>query len=104
MDWFKTVAYNKRKMVKGMDNALARGQSLNEHMLEVFFEDSEAAKAELAHSPFQMDLVKDSISRDLGVPLHKIGHAQIDLCGGKGYQKHKLKEYKDYSGEERRGL
>lgn len=104
MDWFKPVAYNKKRMIKGMDRALARGQSLNEHTIEVFFEDSEAAKEALAHSPFQMDLVHDTMSKDLGIPLHKIGHEEIDMWEQKGFEKHKLEEYMTYSEEDKKRI
>ncbi|KAG8160262.1 hypothetical protein KVR01_009798 [Diaporthe batatas] len=104
MNWFKPVAYNKKRMVKGMDRALARGQSLNEHIIDVFFEDSEAAKKELAHSPIQMDLVKDTVSKDLGIPLHKIGHEEIDLWEQNGFEKRKLEDYMTYSEEDKKRI
>ncbi|KAH8769965.1 hypothetical protein F5883DRAFT_59538 [Diaporthe sp. PMI_573] len=102
MDWFKPVRYSKSKMVKGMDRALARGRSLDEHMLEAFFEDFEAAKEKIMGRTITVNLVKDTISKDLGIPFHKIDHAEIDMWEKKGYEKRKVEDYMTYSEEDKK--
>lgn len=104
MDWFKPVAYNKKRMIKGMEKRVAKRQSLNEHALQAFFEDFEAAKKKILDAPFQMDLVKDTISKDLGIPLHKIGHEEIDMWEQKGLEKHKLEDYMTHSEEDKKRI
>lgn len=104
MDWFEPVPYNKNRMIKGMNRAVARAQSLDVHAVQVFFEDFEAAKEKIVGSPFQMDLVKDTISKDLGIPLHKIGHEEIDMWEQKGFEKHKLDDYMTYSEEDQKRI
>lgn len=101
IDWFKPVPYNKNRMLKGMERSVARGRSLDEHAIQAFFENFEAAKEKIFGSPFQMDLVKDTISKDLGIPLHKIGHEEIESWEQKGFEKHKLEEYMTYSEEDK---
>lgn len=102
VDWFKPVRYSKSRMMKGMDKALARGQSLDEHTIQAFFEDSEAAKEKLFGNPIHMSMVKDTISKDLGIPHHKIGHAEIDMWEQKGYQKHKVEDWLTFSDEDKK--
>ncbi|KAI3392360.1 hypothetical protein diail_5840 [Diaporthe ilicicola] len=102
-DWFKPQPYNKSKMVNGMSRALARGQSLDEHILKVFFEDYEAAKEKVyPKRTFTMDLIKDTISKDLGIPRHKIDHAEIELWEQKGFKKHKAEDWMTYSNEDKK--
>lgn len=102
-DWFKPVSYNKRRMVNGMSRAVARGQSLNEHMLKAFFEDVESPKQQLIKmSTVVLGLVKDSISKDLGIPCHKIDHVEIDMWEQKGCKKHKLEDWLTHSDEDQK--
>ncbi|KAL1855730.1 hypothetical protein Daus18300_011013 [Diaporthe australafricana] len=103
VDWFKPVAYNKRRMVNGMSRAVARGQSLDEHMFKAFFEDIESPKEQLTKtSTVVVGLVKDSISKDLGIPCHKIDHAEIDMWEQKGFKKHKLEDWLTHSDEDQK--
>lgn len=102
VDWFKPVRYNKSRMIKGMDKALARGRSLDEHTCQAFFDDFEAAKEKIIGTPMRMSLVKDTISKDLGIPYHKIDHAEIDMWEQRGYPKHKVEEFLTYSEEDKK--
>lgn len=102
VDWFKPVRYNKKRMINGMDRALARGQSLDEHIIQAFFEDFEAAKEKMRGHPIHMSLVKDTISKDLGIPLHKIDHEEINLWEQKGFTKHKVEDWVSYSDEDKK--
>lgn len=102
MDWFKPVRYNKTKMVKGMDRALARGQSLNEHTIQAFFEDFESAKEKMLNSHIDMGIVMDTISKDLGIPRHKIDHGEIDMWEQKGFKKHRVEDWTTYSDEDKK--
>lgn len=103
VDWFKPVRYNKSKMIKGMDRALARGKSLDEHTLEAFFEDSEEAKEKVdGKGPIMLSLIRDTISKDLGIPRHKIDHAEIDMWEQKGFKKHKVEDWMTFSDEDKK--
>lgn len=103
VDWFKPVQYNKSRMIKGMDRALARGESLDQHITKVFFEDPGAAKEKIKGlSSLVMSLVKDTISKDLGIPHHKIDHAEIDMWEQKGFKKHKVENWMTYSEEDKK--
>ncbi|KAK7710493.1 hypothetical protein SLS64_000183 [Diaporthe eres] len=103
IDWFKPVRYNKKRMVKGMENSVARAQTLDEHTIEAFFEDSEEAKEKLSgKGPILYSLVRDTISKDLGVPLHKIDHADIGRWVQKGFKKHKVEDWMTYSDEDKK--
>ncbi|KUI67698.1 hypothetical protein VM1G_03203 [Cytospora mali] len=59
--------------------------------------------AELAaRSYMPIELAKDTISKDLGIPWHKIGHEEVDLWEKKGFKKHKVEDWLTYSEEDRR--
>lgn len=103
VDWFKPVRYNKKRMIKGMDKSVARAQTLDEHTIEAFFEDFEEAKEKLSgKGPILYSLVRDTISKDLGVPLHKIDHADIGTWVQKGFKKHKVEDWMTYSDEDKK--
>lgn len=103
VDWFKPVRYNKKRMMNGMDRAVARGRSLDEHIVQAFFDDFEEAKEKMSGmSPLTHGLIKDTISKDLGIPYHKIGHAEIDMWEQKGFQKHKVEDWMTYSEEDKK--
>lgn len=103
VDWFKPVRYNKKRMVKGMENRVAKAKTLDEHTIEAFFEDFEEAKEKaFPRGPIMMSIVRDTISKDLGVPLHKIDHADIDTWVQKGFKKHKVEDWMTYSVEDKK--
>lgn len=103
VDWFKPVRYNKSRMVKGMARALARGETLDEHTLQAFFEDFEQAKEKISgKGPIMLNLIRDTISKDLGIPRHKIDHAEIDMWEQKGFKKHKVEDWMTCSDEDRK--
>ena len=102
MDRFKPVRYNKRKMVKGMDRALARGRSLEEHTAQAFFEGSETSAEEiLRKGPIVLDIVRDIVPKDFGIPRHKIDHSEIDMWEQKGFKKHKTEDWMTCSDEDK---
>lgn len=103
MDWFRPVPYNKNKMLKGMDRAVARGRSLDEHTEQVFFEDFEENKEKLSgQGTLLHSLIRDTISKDLGIPRHKIDHAEIATWEQKGYKKHKVEDWMTFSDEDKK--
>lgn len=103
MNWFEPRAYNKKAMVNGMEEAFARAQSLEEHMMQAFFEKDARTREEKARqSPVVEGLVMDTISKDLGVPRHKIGHAEIDMWEQRGFQKHKVEDWLTFSNEDQK--
>lgn len=103
VEWFKPVPYNKQRILKGMENRVAKAKTLDEHTIEAFFEDFEEAKEKLSgKGTILHSLVRDTISKDLGVPLHKIDHADIGRWVQKGFKKHKVEDWMTYSDEDKK--
>jgi hypothetical protein len=89
-NWMKPQRYNKRKMVRGMDRAVAKAQSEEEQMFGLFFEttkDSEKIAARVK------DFVKDQVSKDLDIPFHQIKPEHVQLWRDKGFQPVKYEEW-----------
>lgn len=64
--WKKPQAYNKQKMIRGMDRAVAKSQSETEQMFSLFFTAKWDDEEGIEH--IVKDYVKDQISKDLGIP------------------------------------
>lgn len=100
VEWFKPVPYNKQRMLKGMERRVAKAKTLDEHTFQAFFEDFEEDKEKISGNPILSSLVRDTMSKDLGVPLHKIDHADIGRWVQKGFKKHKVEDWINYSDED----
>ena len=90
-DWMKPKAYNKRSMMNGMDKALARGKSESEKMAKAFFEGGKAPEGDEGH--YTDSLVKDRVSKDLGIAWHKVTAAKVEEWAGKGFPKENPRDY-----------
>lgn len=78
-DSFPSTGRTKRAAVQGMNMPVASMQSLRETIAETFFDDTEENKKKFLISFGPIDLVKDTISKDLGIPWHKIGREEVLL-------------------------
>lgn len=102
MRWFRPVS-SRRSMVNSMNRSVKARQELEERIVDVFFEDSQEVKQKLrTQSSIILDLVKDTISKDLGVPWHQIGMAEVDCWQERGFEKHKLEDWLNYSDEDKK--
>ncbi|KAJ4420395.1 hypothetical protein N0V82_004384 [Gnomoniopsis sp. IMI 355080] len=102
MRWFRPVS-SRRSMIKGMNRSVKARQELEERIVDVFFENAQEAKEKLRNQNLIiLYLVKDTISKDLGVPWHKIGIAEVDCWHEKGFKKHKLEDWLNYSDEDKK--
>jgi hypothetical protein len=87
-DWMKPQPYNKARMVKGMDRAVERREKLRKEMFDLFFEKTdEDMEYEVE------EVVKDQVSKDIGVPLHQIGPEQVKIWREKGFKPVKFEEW-----------
>lgn len=102
-DWCKPKPYNKQAMINGTEKMVARTQSLEERIAEAFFEDLDEARNKiLKGNTLPINLARDTISKDLGTPWHKIGHEEVDLWENKGFSKHKVEDWLTYSDEDKK--
>ena len=75
-------AYSKSRVVRGMENTLARMESERTQMFGVFFvERPDKAKWSVIEG-----YVKDHVSKDIGVPWHQIGPREVKLWREKGFK------------------
>ncbi|KAK8085365.1 hypothetical protein PG997_006636 [Apiospora hydei] len=101
--WMKPQAYNKRRMVKGMEKRVSAAQEFDSRMLDMFFEEGDEAMEKQKHMPFVFtSCVKDKISKDLGIPWHKIGMPELDLWEQKGFPKEKLADWLVFTEEDKK--
>lgn len=69
-------------------------------MAEIFYEDGGAPTKD-ERGGGNWDLVKDKVSKDLGVPFHKIGLKDFEEWRSRGFKRAKKGEYLDITPEER---
>lgn len=99
-NWIKPQAYSKSRAVNGMQKAVDRIQTEQERMAEIFFEKGEAPdKSEYCQG---CGAWKDRVSKDLGVPWHKITVKHFEEWDKMGFKKARRGEYKDFTPEERK--
>ncbi|KAK7746808.1 hypothetical protein SLS53_001996 [Cytospora paraplurivora] len=102
-NWCKPKPYDKQAMINGMEKRVARTQSLEERIAEAFFEDLDEARNKiLKGNTLPINLARDTISKDLEIPWHKIGHEEVDLWEEKGFSKHKVEDWLTYSDEDKK--
>ncbi|KAK8045412.1 hypothetical protein PG993_005436 [Apiospora rasikravindrae] len=103
--WMKPQAYNKNRMVKGMEKRVSAAQEFDSRMLDMFFEEGDEAMEKERNMTFVFtSCVKDKISKDLDIPWHKIGMAELDLWEQKGFPKEKLADWLVFTEEDKKGL
>ncbi|KAI1173323.1 hypothetical protein F4777DRAFT_457362 [Nemania sp. FL0916] len=80
-------AYNKSRIVKGMEDALDRAEREEKELIECFFVKGDVPGY---YQRSQVgDYAKDHISKDLGVPWHQIGSKHFRQWSQKGFEKKK---------------
>jgi hypothetical protein len=89
--WMKPQAYNKGKMVRGMERRVEKAQSEEEQIFGLFFEST--TKDSEKNSFVARDYVKDHVSKDLDIPWHQIKPKQVQLWRDKGYRPLKFEEW-----------
>ncbi|KAI8651674.1 hypothetical protein NCS55_01413300 [Fusarium keratoplasticum] len=83
--WMKPVAYNKKRMVSGMERHLVEQAKEDEKMIKSFFVDGKHP-GKYKGGKF-MDFLKDHVSKDLGVPWHQIDSKCVKEWEEKGFEK-----------------
>lgn len=101
-DSLNPAGCTKRAAVQGMNMAVAGMQSLEEKMISVFFDDTVEKKKKFPRGGVPIHLVQDTISKDLGIPLCKIGREEVGLWEQKGFKKHKLEDWMTFSEEDKK--
>ncbi|KAI1735418.1 hypothetical protein F4680DRAFT_435185 [Xylaria scruposa] len=92
-EWKKPQRYNKSRIVNGMNRSLARGESEQREIFEIFFAEGEGPGSDSYLRFTVKDHVKDQISKDLGVPWHQIGPKHAREWQEKGFEKKKFSEW-----------
>jgi hypothetical protein len=91
-EWKKPRPYNKKCMVKGMEKSLKKRGEEDSRMVAMFFEGGECPD-DVRKGLHGMFLLKDKVSKDLNIPWHKIGPAEIEQWSNKGFAKQNPKDY-----------
>lgn len=92
----------KTAMIQRMNVVIASMKFLEEMITKVFFDDTEENKKSISGSMVSIDLAKDKISKDLGIPFHKIGREEVMLWEQKGFEKLKMEDWMTYSEEDKK--
>lgn len=90
--WIQPEAYNKSKMMSSMDRSIARRAEERKKMAKIFFEPG-AVPADHPELCRDEEYWKDRVSKDLGVPWHKIGVEHFEEWEKLGFPKAKAGEY-----------
>lgn len=97
-DWMRPKPYNKNRIMNGMNKAVDKAQQDSSAMAAIFFE-----KGEAPENPHLADNGpwKDRVSKDLGVPWHKVGVKEFEQWDKKGFTKARKGDYENLSVEEK---
>lgn len=88
--------------MNGMNRAVDKAQRDSKRMAEIFFEKGEAPEdGQYANS---QNYWKDRVSKDLGVPWHRIGVEHFEEWEKRGFKKARKGEYETFSEEERKRM
>ena len=90
-DWMKPRAYNKSSMISGMDKAVKEQKDADSRMAAAFFEGGKLPEDD--DGRYTIDLLKDKVSKDLGVAWHKISPAKVEDWANKGFTKENPRDY-----------
>ncbi|OAL03090.1 hypothetical protein IQ06DRAFT_375735 [Phaeosphaeriaceae sp. SRC1lsM3a] len=101
--WMKPQAYNKSKMVRGMERRVEEAKREEEKIFEMFFQ--EPPKDAAKFSSFAKDYLKDHVSKDLSLPFHQIKSEQVKSWRDKGFQPVRYEEWwKEPNAEEKKRM
>ncbi|KAH8885730.1 hypothetical protein GQ53DRAFT_785420 [Thozetella sp. PMI_491] len=101
-DWMKPKPYSKRGAINGMKRAVDRQMSEKEQLAHAVFVDPAEALKHLKGLPWMDYLVKDKISKDLDIPIHKIGMDEIKLWEQKELPKESIADWLPTSDEDKK--
>ncbi|KAI0967047.1 hypothetical protein F4678DRAFT_257761 [Xylaria arbuscula] len=90
-EWMRPRPYNKKRIMRGMERSLDRGERERREMFECFF--IRGDEPEATPGSFVDSYVKDHISKDLGVPWHQIDGGRAREWLAKGFEKKKFSEW-----------
>lgn len=81
--WSNPQAYNKKKMIRGMDKTIKKDKHEEKDMFTIFF----GKKQELSDDTAQKmrHFIKDHVSKDLDIPWHQIGPEKVQMWRDKGF-------------------
>jgi hypothetical protein len=88
----KPQAYNKRRIVRGMEKRLDKSAQERKEMYELFFTDMKGIEGQHTYNRIE-DYLKDHVSKDLGLPWHQIGPQQVRTWRNMGFQPVKYEEW-----------
>ncbi|KAG9780824.1 hypothetical protein KCU88_g3642, partial [Aureobasidium melanogenum] len=91
-------AYNKSSIVGGMERHLKKVEQEKAKMAEIFFRPGTVPQD---LSPFDEAYWKDRVSKDLGIPFHKINVAAFQKWEREGFEKQWPSDYKSFSKAEK---
>ncbi len=89
-DWMKPQAYNKSAMVNGMEKRLKRMDEEKAKMVAAFFQGGKGPEEDALCVE---DLLKDKVSKDLGVAFHKVTPTTVEEWAAKGFAKEDPSKY-----------
>lgn len=89
--WMKPKAYNKRAMVNGMEKELKREAIEEDRMVKAFFEGGKTPEGGMGIQG--EDLLKDKVSKDLGIAFHKVTAAKVEEWATQGFPKADPRDY-----------
>jgi hypothetical protein len=89
-DWMKPRGYNKQAMVNGMERAVKRSQDEASRMAAAFFVGGQAPDDGGGRA---IDLLKDKVSKDLGIAWHKVTPAKVEQWAKMGFPKENPRDY-----------
>ncbi|CAG8952491.1 hypothetical protein HYFRA_00001238 [Hymenoscyphus fraxineus] len=99
-NWMQPKPYNKQSMMRGMDKYCDRVDKEKNRMTELFWEPGAAPEGPCIDTNHW----KDRVSKDLGIPYHKIGVPEFEKWDQMGFPKAKRGEYENPSEEERKRM
>lgn len=97
-NWMRPKPYNKAAIMRGVDKNLNRKEIETTRMIELFWEPGAISSDE---PYYDTNYWKDRVSKDLGVPWHKVGVAEFEKWDKMGFPKAKKGDYENPSKEER---
>lgn len=102
-EWMKPKAYNKESIMRGMDRAIEQAKSDEARMAEIFFRPGTAPKDFRAT---EKDFWRDKVSKDLGIPFHKVDVKAFEEWEKRGFEKQSPSdwEWKGFSEEEKKRI
>ncbi|KAI2616806.1 hypothetical protein GGR54DRAFT_608942 [Hypoxylon sp. NC1633] len=97
LDWRKVSessrprAYNKARIVKGMERSLDRHATERDNMYRLFFVDGQGPTD--ARPSDVVNYIRDHVSKDLGVPWHQIDSEKLVGWETQGFPKQKAEDW-----------